>query len=112
MDFFQLFDRANKNSKKGTIKFLELLDKQGADFSSADGEGQTPLHLATNARNHDGACVKYLIKKINRKLSIVATVMTVQKNFRHLKIFFSESNRCERQAWSLSIALRCIVCKR
>ena len=60
-------DLTSKNSKKGTIKFLELLDKQGADFSSADGEGQTPLHLATNARNHDGACVKYLIKKINRK---------------------------------------------
>ena len=64
-------DRTSKNSRKGTIKFLELLDKQGADFSSADGEGQTPLHLATNARNHDGACVKYLIKKINRKLCLV-----------------------------------------
>ena len=55
-----------QNSKQGTIKFLELLAQKGADFSSADGEGQTPLHLATNARNHDGACVKYLIKKINR----------------------------------------------
>ena len=66
---FYLFILASKNFKKGTIKFLELLDKQGADFSSADGEGQTPLHLATNARNHDGACVKYLIKKINRKFN-------------------------------------------
>ena len=58
--------KITQNSKQGTIKFLELLAQKGADFSSADGEGQTPLHLATNARNHDGACVKYLIKKINR----------------------------------------------
>ena len=43
---------------------MDLLAQKGADFSSADQDGQTPLHLATNARNHDGSCVKYLIKKI------------------------------------------------
>ena len=49
---------------KGTTKFLQLLADKGADFTSADQDGQTPLHLATNARNHDGACVKYLLKRI------------------------------------------------
>ena len=49
---------------KGTTKFLHLLAQKGADFSSADQDGQTPLHLATNARNHDGSCVKYLLKRL------------------------------------------------
>lgn len=49
---------------KGAIKFLQLLAEKGADFSLPDKEGQTPLHLATNRRNHDGACVRYILKKI------------------------------------------------
>ena len=48
---------------KGAIKFLHLLAEKGADFSLPDKEGQTPLHLATNRRNQDGACVRYILKK-------------------------------------------------